>query len=120
TSDQGFFLGNHGLFDKRFMYEDSLRIPLIVRWPAAIPSGATAEAMALNLDFAPTFLEAAGLPVPSDMQGRSLLPILRGQRPAGSSRTASTGRWPGCGGGEPGPRCLPAVGPMKIPGSPAA
>ena len=83
TSDQGFFLGDHGLFDKRFMYEDSLRIPLLVRWPAAIPSGATTDAMALNLDFAPTFLEAAGLPVPADLQGRSLLPILRGQRPAG-------------------------------------
>jgi len=83
TSDQGFFLGDHGLFDKRFMYEDSLRIPLIVRWPAAIASGATTDAMTLNLDFAPTFLEAAGLPVPADLQGRSLLPILRGQRPAG-------------------------------------
>jgi arylsulfatase A-like enzyme len=83
TSDQGFFLGDHGLFDKRFMYEDSLRMPLIVRWPAAIPSGAATDAMALNLDFAPTFLEAAGLPVPADLQGRSLLPILRGQTPAG-------------------------------------
>src|SRR6266511_3997940 len=80
TSDQGFFLGDHGLFDKRFMYEDSLRIPLVVRWPAAIASGATTDAMALNLDFAPTFLEAAGLPVPGDLQGHSLLPILRGQR----------------------------------------
>ena len=83
TSDQGFFLGDHGLFDKRFMYEDSLRMPLMVRWPAAIPAGATTEAMALNLDFAPTFLEAAGLPVPVDMQGRSLVPVLRGQKPAG-------------------------------------
>ncbi len=59
TSDQGFFLGDHGLFDKRFMYEDSLRIPLIVRWPAAIPSGATTDAMALNLDFAPRTCRAA-------------------------------------------------------------
>ena len=83
TSDQGFFLGDHGLFDKRFMYEDSLRMPLMVRWPAAIPAGATTEAMALNLDFAPTFLEAAGLPVPVDMQGRSLVPVLRGPQPAG-------------------------------------
>jgi arylsulfatase A-like enzyme len=83
TSDQGFFLGDHGLFDKRFMYEDSLRMPLMVRWPAAIPAGTTTDDMALNLDFAPTFLEAAGLPVPVDMQGRSLVPVLRGPQPAG-------------------------------------
>jgi len=83
TSDQGFFLGDHGLFDKRFMYEDSLKTPLIMRWPEAVKPGSTTEAMALNVDLAPTFLEAAGLPVPGDMQGRSLLPILRGQVPAG-------------------------------------
>jgi arylsulfatase A-like enzyme len=83
TSDQGFFLGDHGLFDKRFMYEDSLKTPLIVRWPQAIKAGARTDALALNVDFAPTFLEAAGLPVPADMQGRSLLPIMRGQTPAG-------------------------------------
>jgi arylsulfatase A-like enzyme len=82
TSDQGFFLGDHGLFDKRFMYEESLRMPFIVRWPAAIKPGARSDAMALNVDFAPTFLEAAGLPVPADMQGRSLLPVLRGRTPA--------------------------------------
>jgi len=81
TSDQGFFLGDHGLFDKRFMYEDSLRMPLLVRWPAAVKPGTKSDAMALNIDFAPTFLEAAGLPVPSDVQGRSLLGILRGAPP---------------------------------------
>jgi arylsulfatase A-like enzyme len=82
TSDQGFFLGDHGLFDKRFMYEESIRMPFLVRWPAAIKPGTTADALALNIDFAPTFLDAAGLPVSTDMQGRSLLPILRGRTPA--------------------------------------
>jgi arylsulfatase A-like enzyme len=82
TSDQGFFLGDHGLFDKRFMYEESLRMPFLVRWPAAIKAGTRSDAIALNVDFAPTFLDAAGLPVPGDMQGRSLLPVLRGRTPA--------------------------------------
>ncbi len=82
TSDQGFFIGEHGLFDKRFMYEDSLRMPFLVRWPAAIKAGTRSDAMALNVDFAPTFLDAAGLPVPAEMQGRSLLPVLRGRTPA--------------------------------------
>ena len=81
TSDQGFFLGDHGLFDKRFMYEESIRMPFLVRWPARIKPGTKSQAMALNIDFAPTFLEAAGLPIPADMQGRSLLPILRGTTP---------------------------------------
>jgi arylsulfatase A-like enzyme len=82
TSDQGFFLGDHGLFDKRFMYEESLRMPFLVRWPAAIKGGTKREAIALNVDFAPTFLDAAGLPLPKEMQGRSLLPLLRGPTPA--------------------------------------
>ena len=82
TSDQGFFLGEHGLFDKRFMYEESLRTPFLVRWPAAIKPGTSIDAMALNVDFAPTFLDAAGLPAPADMQGRSLVPVLRGRTPA--------------------------------------
>lgn len=82
TSDQGFFLGDHGLYDKRFMYEESLRIPLLVRWPAVVRPGSRAEALALNVDFAPTFLEAAGVAVPAAMQGRSLLPVLRGETPA--------------------------------------
>ncbi len=82
TSDQGFFLGEHGLFDKRFMYEESLRMPFIVRWPGVVPPGAVCDTMALNLDFAPTFLAAARVPVPDDMQGRSLLPLLRGEKPA--------------------------------------
>ncbi|HJU44646.1 MAG TPA: sulfatase [Vicinamibacterales bacterium] len=81
TSDQGFFLGDHGLFDKRFMYEESIRMPFLVRWPAAIKAGSKIDAMALNVDFAPTFLDAAGLAIPAAMQGRSLLPVLRGRAP---------------------------------------
>jgi arylsulfatase A-like enzyme len=87
TSDQGFFLGDHGLFDKRFMYEESLRMPFLIRWPAAIARGSRSDAMALNVDFAPTFLAAAGVRVPPDMQGRSLLPVLRG-RPPGDWRSS--------------------------------
>ena len=81
TSDQGFFLGEHGLYDKRFMYEESLRMPFLVRWPGVIKSGSTTDAMALNIDFAETFLDAAGVPVPPAMQGRSLVPIMKGQTP---------------------------------------
>jgi arylsulfatase A-like enzyme len=70
------------MYDKRFMYEESLRMPFLVRWPAAVKAGTRSDAIALNVDFAPTFLEAAGLPVPPDMQGRSFLPVLRGRTPA--------------------------------------
>jgi arylsulfatase A-like enzyme len=82
TSDQGFFLGDHGLFDKRFMYEESIRMPFLVRWPAVIAPGRRIDAMGLNVDFAPTFLDAAGLPPSPDMQGRSLVPIMKGRTPA--------------------------------------
>lgn len=82
TSDQGFFLGDHGLYDKRFMYEPSLKMPFIVRWPNTIKPGTTQDAIATNCDFAPTFLDIAGQPVPPDMQGRSLVPLLKGARPA--------------------------------------
>ena len=82
TSDQGFFLGEHGLYDKRFMYEECLRMPFIVRWPNVIKPGSVQEQIAINADFAPTFMDAAGLPVPADMQGRSLLPLLKGESPA--------------------------------------
>jgi arylsulfatase A-like enzyme len=81
TSDQGFFLGEHGMYDKRFMYEECLRTPLVVRWPAVIKPGGETKAIALNADFAPTFMDAAGLQVPADMQGRSLLPLFKGQAP---------------------------------------
>jgi arylsulfatase A-like enzyme len=82
TADNGFFLGEHGLYDTRFIYEESLRIPFVVRWPATIRAGSVQDAMTINTDFAPTFLDVAGLPVPAEMQGRSLLPIWRGERPA--------------------------------------
>jgi arylsulfatase A-like enzyme len=81
TSDQGFFLGEHGWFDKRFMYEESVRMPLLVRYPREVPPGSATDAMVLNLDFAPTFCDLAGVPVPASMQGRSLRPVLRGEVP---------------------------------------
>lgn len=82
TSDQGFYLGEHGWFDKRFMYEESLRIPLIVRYPREIRADVNERDMVLNLDFAPTFLDYAGLDIPVDMQGRSIRNILRGKTPS--------------------------------------
>jgi arylsulfatase A-like enzyme len=82
TSDQGFFLGDHDWFDKRFMYEESLRMPFLVRWPGHVPPGTVNEGMILNVDFAPTLLAAAGEPVPADMQGRSFLPLMLGRTPA--------------------------------------
>jgi arylsulfatase A-like enzyme len=81
TSDQGFYLGDHGWFDKRFMYEESLRMPLLVRYPQEIKPGSVSSDIVLNLDFAQTFLDFAGLPAPPDMQGRSMRPILRGKTP---------------------------------------
>ena len=81
TSDQGFYLGEHGWFDKRFMYEESLRTPLLVRWPGHTPPGSVCEKMVLNLDFPETFLDVAGVPIPEDMQGRSLKPLLEGKDP---------------------------------------
>jgi arylsulfatase A-like enzyme len=81
TSDQGFFLGEHGLFDKRFMYDESLRMPFLVRWAGTIRPGSVSKAIGINCDFAPTFLDAAGLPVPQDMQGRSFVPVWKGKTP---------------------------------------
>ena len=72
TSDQGFFLGDHGMYDKRFMYEEALRMPFLVRWPGVITPGSHSDAIALNVDFAETFLEAAGLPVPRGYAGAEL------------------------------------------------
>ncbi len=82
TSDQGFFLGDHGWFDKRWMYEESLRTPLLVRWPDVVEPGSVNEDLVQNLDFAETFLDLAGVEIPASMQGRSLLPLLRGEAPA--------------------------------------
>ena len=81
TTDNGFFLGDLGLFDKRFMYEPSLRVPLIARGPG-VKAGTVTESIALNIDYAPTFLAAACEKIPADMQGRSLIPILSGEPPA--------------------------------------
>jgi arylsulfatase A-like enzyme len=81
TSDQGFYLGDHGWFDKRFMYEESLRMPLMVRYPELVKPGSVNENIVLNLDFAPTFLDIAGISKPSDMQGRSIRRLLRGKKP---------------------------------------
>jgi arylsulfatase A-like enzyme len=82
TSDQGFFLGEHGMYDKRFMYEESLRMPFLVRWPGGIRPGSVSDAIGINCDFAPTFLDLAGQPAPKDMQGRSFVPIWKGKKPA--------------------------------------
>ncbi|WP_273274634.1 sulfatase [Maribacter polysiphoniae] len=80
TSDQGFYLGEHGWFDKRFMYDESFKTPLLIRWPNEITPGTTSDEMVQNLDFAQTFLEIAGVIPPSDMQGESLVPLLMGQK----------------------------------------
>lgn len=79
TSDQGFYMGEHGWFDKRFMYEESFRTPLLMR----LPGGKKGDIPQLvqNIDYAPTFLELAGAPIPADIQGESLLPLLKGERP---------------------------------------
>jgi len=83
TSDNGFFLGEHGLFDKRLMYEPSIRVPMLVRYPAGIPARQVDTThLTLNIDVAPTLLDLAGVSAPAWMQGRSFAPILRGQRPA--------------------------------------
>ncbi|MFB6097952.1 MAG: sulfatase [Salinibacter sp.] len=81
ASDQGFFLGEKGWFDKRWMYEQSLRMPLLVRWPGVVAPGTESRALVQNLDLAQTFLDVAGVKAPDAMQGRSLVPILRGRSP---------------------------------------
>jgi arylsulfatase A-like enzyme len=81
TSDQGFFLGDHGWYDKRLMYEESLRMPFLIRYPAAIRPGGTNDDIVLNIDFAPTFLDYAGVRAPAEMQGRSFRPNLQGRTP---------------------------------------
>lgn len=81
SSDQGFYLGEHGWFDKRWIYEESLTTPLILRWPGVNQPGTRHKAMASIIDFPETFLDAAGAPIPADMQGRSLRPLLQGATP---------------------------------------
>ncbi len=79
TSDQGFYLGEHGWFDKRFVYDQSFKTPLLVAWPGRLNPGGKSDAMVQNLDFAQTFLDAAGIEAPEDMQGESMIPLLTGE-----------------------------------------
>ena len=81
TSDQGWYLGEHGWYDKRWMYEESFRTPLLIRWPEHIQPGTTNSDLVMNLDFAETFLDIAKAKIPSDMQGKSLKSILQGEKP---------------------------------------
>ena len=82
SSDQGFYVGDHGWYDKRWMYEESLKMPFIVKWPGVTQPGSVNHDMIQNLDYAETFLDMAGAPIPADMQGRSLVPLLKGETPA--------------------------------------
>lgn len=86
SSDQGFYLGEHGWYDKRWMFEESFRMPFIVRWPGVIKPGSESKTLIQNIDFAPTFLDLCGVKIPEDIQGRSLVPIFR-------SHGAKTADW---------------------------
>ena len=79
TSDQGFYLGEHGWFDKRFIYDQSFKTPLLITWPGKVKPGSRSDELVQNLDFAQTFLDAAGIPAPADMQGESMIPLLTGK-----------------------------------------
>ncbi len=79
SSDQGFYLGEHGWYDKRWMFEESLQMPFVIRWPGVMAPGTRSKALIQNIDYAPTFLSAAGVSVPEEMQGRSLVPLLKNE-----------------------------------------
>ena len=81
SSDQGFFLGEHGFFDKRFMYEESLHMPFIIRYPEKIHPNTVIDDIVLNIDFAPTLLDMAGIPIPDEVQGKSFFNNLKGETP---------------------------------------
>ena len=81
SSDQGFYLGEHGWFDKRWMYEESFRTPFLVKWPGVVVPGSSNQDLAQNIDWAPTFLAIAGVAVPAEMQGVSLVPLFKGGKP---------------------------------------
>jgi len=83
TGDHGFFLGEHGWFDKRFMYEEALRVPWMIRYPGMIKAGAKSAAQVAGIDNAPTILDLCSLPIPDDMQGKSLVPIFKEKNPEG-------------------------------------
>lgn len=80
SSDQGFYIGDHGWYDKRWMYEESLKMPLIVSWPGVVEKGSTNDQLVQNLDYASTFLDMAGAEIPDDLQGQSLVPLLKGEQ----------------------------------------
>ena len=80
-SDQGFYIGDHGWYDKRWMYDESLKMPFVIKWPGVTKSGSRDKHLVQNLDYAETFLEMAGAPIPEDMQGKSLVPLLKGESP---------------------------------------
>jgi arylsulfatase A-like enzyme len=80
SSDQGFYIGDHGWYDKRWMYEESLKMPFIVKWPGVVKPGSRNTDLVQNLDYAQTFLEISGAPQPKDMQGLSLVPLLEGEK----------------------------------------
>jgi N-acetylglucosamine-6-sulfatase len=86
TSDNGYFWGEHGLGDKRAAYEESIRVPLLMRYPRLIKAGSTPDGMALSIDIAPTILDLAGVPIPKTIHGQSLVPLLRGD-PAGRRKS---------------------------------
>ncbi|MCX6201005.1 MAG: DUF4976 domain-containing protein, partial [Bacteroidetes bacterium] len=92
ASDQGFYMGEHGWFDKRFMYEESLRTPFVMRYPGQIKPGTELQEMIVNIDFAPTILNIAGIQTPSDMQGKSFLPLVAKTTPAAKKSFAATWR----------------------------
>lgn len=85
SSDQGFYLGEHGWYDKRWMFEESLRMPFLIRWPGVIEPGTDSRAMIQNIDYAPTFLDVAGAEIPSAIQGRSMVPMMENGCKASSS-----------------------------------
>lgn len=93
TSDQGFFLGEHGWYDKRFMYEESFQMPFLIRYPDKIKAGEVCENIICNVDFAPTFLDMAGLTIPSYMQGKSIQPLLKSETPQDWSEIAYHRYW---------------------------
>lgn len=89
SSDQGFYLGEHGWYDKRWMFEESLRMPFLIRWPGVIEAGIDSNALIQNIDYGPTFLDVAGAEIPAEMQGRSMVPMLKNQgKPSASWRDA--------------------------------
>ena len=82
TSDQGFYLGEHGWYDKRFIYEESFQIPFLIRYPREIEAGSICKDMVSNVDFAPSFLDYATTDIPNYMQGRSAREVFAGKAPA--------------------------------------